>query len=357
MAKSLAHLRRAGEFHGGHALSIRMRTSRVASLIVVLLVVAGVIGAGVVDAWYRKPLPLPGSPFDFEVRQGMSLANVARHLHDAGVVPHAAALTWLARFRGVDRAIKAGSYEIEQGITLPALLAKLTQGDVMQTALTIVEGTTFAELKRTLRESTDVAHQVVDLPDAELLARIGASEPSPEGLFFPDTYFFATGSSDLVLLKRAYRALHERLDAAWSRRAPDLPLATPYEALILASIVEKETGRGQDRPLIASVFVNRLKLGMRLQTDPSVIYGMGEQFDGNLRKRDLEADSPYNTYLRTGLPPTPIALPSQASLDVVVNPPATPYLYFVSRGDGTSQFSATLIEHNRAVSKYQKGGR
>jgi UPF0755 protein len=159
------------------------------------------------------------------------------------------------------------------------------------------------------------------------------------------------------VLKRAYRALHVRLDAAWSRRAPGLPLASPYEALILASLVEKETGHAEDRPLIASVFVNRLARGMRLQTDPAVIYGIGESFDGNLKKRDLETDSPYNTYVRLGLPPTPIALPSQASLDVVMNPPTTPYLYFVSRGDGTSQFSANLIEHNRAVSKYQRGGR
>ncbi len=197
----------------------------------------------------------------------------------------------------------------------------------------------------------------LDLPDAELLARLGAVETHPEGLFFPDTYFLAKGSSDLALLKRAYRSLHDRLDAAWARRAPDLPLATPYDALILASIVEKETGHSNDRPLIASVFVNRLKRGMRLQTDPTVIYGMGARFDGNLRKRDLETDTPYNTYVRDGLPPTPIALPSQASIDVVMNPPQTPYLYFVSRGDGTSEFSANLIEHNRAVSKYQKSGR
>ncbi|HEY3583311.1 MAG TPA: endolytic transglycosylase MltG, partial [Casimicrobiaceae bacterium] len=192
--------------------------------------------------------------------------------------------------------------------------------------------------------------------DTELLARLGAAEPAPEGLFFPDTYYFAAGSSDLAVLQRAHRALEQRLASAWARRAPNLPLGSAYEALILASIVEKETGRAQDRPLVASVFINRLARGMRLQTDPAVIYGMGERFDGNLKKRDLEADSAYNTYVRTGLPPTPIALPSQASLDAVVNPPATPYLYFVSRGDGTSQFSATLIEHNRAVAKYQKGG-
>jgi len=195
------------------------------------------------------------------------------------------------------------------------------------------------------------------VPEPELPARLGIAQTSAEGLFFPDTYFFASGSADVALLQRAHRALDERLRTAWERRAPDLPLATPYEALILASIVEKETGRSADRPLIASVLLNRLKRGMRLQVDPTVIYGIGDKFDGNLRKRDLEADTQYNTYLRDGLPPTPIALPSQASLDAVLNPPATSYLYFVSRGDGTSEFSSSFADHNRAVSKYQKGGR
>jgi len=334
-----------------------MRKSRLAGLFILLLIVAATGVALLANAWYRKPLPLPASPFDFEVRTGASLASVARNLHDAGVIPHALALTLLARATKVDRAIKAGSYEIDAGITLPELLAKLTEGDVTQSMVTIVEGSTFAELKRALRDNPDIARQVADLPDAELLARLGATESTPEGLFFPDTYYFASGSSDLTVLRRAYRALHDRLVAAWSRRAADLPIASPYEALILASIVEKETADAKDRPLIASVFVNRLKRGMRLQTDPTVIYGIGERFDGNLHKRDLEADSPYNTYVRDGLPPTPIALPSQASLDVAVNPPATPYLYFVSRGDGTSEFSANLVEHNRAVSKYQKGAR
>jgi UPF0755 protein len=335
-----------------------MRTSSRIAILVVLLLAGALAAAAVLGAaWYRKPLPLPRSPYDFEVRSGASLASVARALAADHVVPHPAVLTMLARVRHVDRTIKAGSYEVEQGITLPKLLAKLTQGDVTQTAITIVEGTTYAQLKQALSGNPAVAHRVDGLSDADLLAQIGASEPAPEGLFFPDTYFFAVGSSDVAVLKRAYRALHARLDAAWARRAPNLPLTSPYEALILASLVEKETGRAEDRPLVASVLINRLARGMRLQTDPAVIYGMGERFDGNLRKRDLEADSPYNTYVRAGLPPTPIALPSQASLDVVVNPPATPYLYFVSRGDGTSEFSANLIEHNRAVSKYQRGGR
>jgi UPF0755 protein len=189
------------------------------------------------------------------------------------------------------------------------------------------------------------------------MQKIGASEPQPEGMFFPDTYFFASGSTDTALLARAYRTMQERLAAAWAARAPGLPLASPYEALTLASIVEKETGRAADRPLIAAVFINRLQQGMRLQTDPAVIYGLGERFDGNLRKRDLDADQPFNMYTRDGLPPTPIALPSQASLDAVLHPPSTPYLYFVARGDGSSEFSSSLEDHNRAVAKYQKGGR
>ena len=326
------------------------------ALVVVTVLALGAASA-VAFVWYRQPLPLPASPFEFEVRPGATLAAVARQLRDAGVIAHPYALIALARVKGVDRTIKAGSYEVGEGIMLPQLLAKLTQGDVTQSSLTIVEGTTFADLMRSLGDSGQITHTLADLSDTELLARLGIAEKSPEGLFFPDTYFFANGSSDAALLKRAHRALAERLRIGWDRRAADLPLATPYEALILASIVEKETGYSTDRPLIASVLVNRLKRGMRLQVDPTVIYGIGDKFDGNLRKRDLEADSAYNTYVRDGLPPTPIALPSQASLDAVLNPPPTSYLYFVSRGDGTSEFSSTLADHNRAVSKYQKGGR
>jgi len=324
-----------------------------------VVVVALAIGAAAALAftWYREPLPLPSNPFEFEVRSGATLSAVARQLRDAGVIAHPLALIALARVKGVDRTIKAGSYEVAEGITLPQLLAKLTQGDVTQSAFTIVEGTTFGELMRLLAEIREITHTLGEVPEAELPATLGIDEKSVEGMFFPDTYFFANGSSDAALLKRAHRALDERLRAAWEKRAQDLPFATPYEALIAASIVEKETGHSADRPLIASVLINRLKRGMRLQVDPTVIYGIGEKFDGNLHKRDLEADSAYNTYVRDGLPPTPIALPSQASLDAVLNPPPTPYLYFVSRGDGTSEFSATLADHNRAVSKYQKGGR
>lgn len=336
---------------------LEMRRSKTFGRLLLLLVIA--IAAAGAWGWRElaRPLALPASPYDFDVREGASLSTIARQLAAAGVLPHALWLTAYARLMRADRAIKAGSYEVETGVTLRGLLAKLTQGDVMQSSITIVEGATFAQLKDMLRGNPGVRNTVLDLPDAELLARIGVTGEHAEGLFFPDTYFFARHSTDAALLKRAWRMLDARLQSGWAKRAADLPLATPYDALILASIVEKETGRPADRPNVASVFINRLRIGMPLQTDPTVIYGMGSAFDGNLRKRDLETDTPYNTYMRAGLPPTPIALVSQASLDAVLRPPPTRYLYFVSRGDGTSAFSATLNEHNRAVARYQRGAR
>ena len=315
-----------------------------------------VVGVAVAAAawWLAQPLALPASPFAFDVKPGATLKGVARDLAARGVVPSDVPLVALARWRGVDRAIKAGNYEVESGITLGRLLDKLTQGDVTQDAITFVEGATFADIRNAIARHAGLAHGGVDLSGAELMARIGAVDSRPEGWFFPDTYYFASGSTDIALLARAHRLMRERLDAAWAKRAPDTPLKTPYEALVLASIVEKETGRPVDRPLVASVLINRLRAGMRLQADPTVIYGLGAAFDGNLRKRDLEADTPYNTYVRDGLPPTPIALPSLASIEAAVNPPRTQYLYFVARGDGTSVFSANLADHNRAVAKFQK---
>ena len=328
----------------------------VARLLRRLLAIAllAALAAAVAGKWLlERPLVVPTEPWDYEVKAGVGLASVARDLAAEGVIPHPLPLVALARWKGVDRTIKAGNYEFRSGITLPQLLAKLTQGDVTQTSLTIAEGATFGDFAKTLRASRDVTKTLLDLPDAELLAKLGIEAPHPEGQFFPDTYFFAAGASDASLLARAHRLLVERLDAAWAKRAPGVPLATPYEALVLASIVEKETGRAADRPLVASVFANRLRKGMKLQSDPTVIYGMGAAFDGNLRRRDLEADTPYNTYTREGLPPTPIALVSQASLDAVMNPPATDYLYFVARGDGSSEFTTNLADHNRAVARYQ----
>ena len=320
-----------------------------------VLALVAVCAAGAAWWWLEQPLPLPSSPYTFDVRSGATLRSVARDLAAAGIIPGATPLVALARLRNADRGIKAGNYEVGNGITLPQLLARLTQGDVTDSSLTLVEGATFAELRRALTANPGVTKTVLNLPEAELMRRIGANGDRAEGWFFPETYFYANGSTDAALLARAYRLMRARLDAAWAIRRPDLPLKDAYEALILASIVEKETGRVADRPLISSVFINRLRAGMRLQTDPTVIYGLGARFDGNLRKRDLETDTPYNTYLHDGLPPTPIALPGQASVDAATNPPKTTYLYFVARGDGTSEFSSTLADHNRAVAKYQRG--
>ena len=326
---------------------------RLAALLL-LLVVAGAVAY----AWVaRRPLPLPEQPYGFTVRSGESLRAVARDLTAAGVLPADWTLVALARLKRVDRTIKAGNYELPAGTTLAGLLAKLTQGDVTQTSFTIVEGWSWRELREALLKEPDVAKTVLDRPDAEVMRAIGAGDTGPEGSFFPDTYFFAAGASDASLLKRAHSEMRRRLESAWANRAPDVPLKSPYEALVLASIVEKETGHAADRPLIASVLENRLQHGMRLQADPTVIYGIGERFDGNLTRRDLDSDTAYNTYQRDGLPPTPIALPGQASLDAVLHPPSTPYLYFVSRGDGSSEFSASLADHNRAVARYQRGPR
>jgi peptidoglycan lytic transglycosylase G len=331
------------------------RTLYILARVAAVTALVAAIGATAALWWLKQPLHLPSSPFTFEVRSGATLRGIARELAAAQLLPSATPLIALARLKRVDRAIKAGNYEIVDGVTLPQLLAKLTEGDVLQSALTVVEGTTYAELVRVLAANAGVGKTVLDLPPQELARRAGLPGTEPEGWFFPDTYFFANGSTDLSLLVRAYRLMRARLDAAWAKRTADLPYKDAYELLIVASIVEKETGRAADRPLIASVFVNRLRLGMRLQSDPTVIYGLGPKFDGNLRKRDLETDTPYNTYTRDGLPPTPIALPGQASLDAAANPPATDYLYFVARGDGASVFSTNLADHNRAVAKFQLG--
>ena len=321
-----------------------------------LLVLALLAAAGAYLWVTRHPLPLPEQPFALTVRQGATLRAVAHDLTQSGVLPADWTLIALARLERADRTIKAGNYDIPAGTTLRGLLAKLTQGDVSQTSFTIVEGWSWRELKEALRAEPDLAKTVLDLPDAELMHAIGGTEPQAEGWFFPDTYFFAAGATDASVLRRAYRTMQQRLASAWTSRASGLPLASPYEALVLASIVEKETGHAADRPLIASVLENRIQHGMRLQSDPTVIYGIAERFDGNLTRRDLETDTAYNTYLRDGLPPTPIALPGQGAIDAVLHPTPTAYLYFVSRGDGSSEFSASLPEHNRAVSKYQRGG-
>ncbi len=234
------------------------------------------------------------------------------------------------------------------------LLDRLARGDVIQVDLKLLEGWTIRQLRSAVDASPFLRHETQNMNDRELLERLGATEAHAEGLFYPDTYRFAKGSSDLALLRRAYQAMQSHLQQEWKARAPDVPYRTPYEALIMASIIEKETGRAEERELIAGVLVNRLRIGMRLQADPTVIYGLGEEFDGNLRKVHLLEDGPYNSYTRAGLPPTPISMPGLASLHAALQPAKTSALYYVSRGDGSSMFSSSLEEHNRAVDKFQR---
>ena len=301
-----------------------------------------------------SPLQLRTSPLDFNIPSGIGLRVVSRVMAESGIGFSPWQFSLLGRVLGKDSDIKAGSYEIENGVTPLQLLDKLTRGDVSQAELVIVEGKTFHQLRALLDAHPFVHHDTTGLSDTDILAKLGSTELHAEGLFAPDTYLFSKNSSDLDILRRAYHAMQQRLANEWARRATKLPYGSPYDALIMASIVEKETGVAQDRPQVAAVFLNRLRTGMPLQTDPTVIYGLGERFDGNLRKGDLQIDTPYNTYTRSGLPPTPIAMPGTASLVAVLNPPVSDNFYFVARGDGSSEFSRTLEEHNRAVERYQK---
>lgn len=296
-------------------------------------------------------------PAEVEIPRGAGLRTAIEQLERGGVAVRGAEFEVLARLLGRERAIKAGNYQFTQPLTPIDLLNKLTRGDVTQAEVRLIEGWTFAQFRAALDASPDLRHDTAGLTEGEVLAQLEIQESHPEGLFFPDTYLFAKGASDLTVLRRAYRAMQRHLNEEWARRAPDVPLGSPYEALIMASIIEKETGKAGERDLIGGVFANRLRIGMRLQTDPTIIYGLGARFDGNLKRNHLEDDGPYNTYTRAGLPPTPIAMPGLASIRSAVRPAKTEALYFVSRGDGSSHFSRTMDEHNRAVSRYQRGGR
>jgi len=321
-------------------------------LAVVLLLSA--LGAGL-WWWSNQPLPLRNSPLDFRVTAGSSLRAAVSQMREAGIDVEPTLLGILARLARADTAIKAGSYSVKEGITPAQLIAKLLKGKVTQGELTLVEGWNFRQWRARMDAHPDLLHDTQGWSEAKISEQLGVA--SLEGRFFPDTYLFDKQSSDLELLARAKRAMQRKLEAEWAQRADGLPYKSPEDALVMASIVEKETGKQADRELVAAVFVNRLRRGMLLQTDPTVIYGLGESFDGNLRKRDLQTDTPYNTYTRAGLPPTPIAMPGQASLRAALNPARTDVLYFVARGDGSSQFSRTLDEHNQAVNRYQRGGK
>jgi UPF0755 protein len=319
-----------------------------------VVVLAALLGGGVAW-WLNQSLILNADTLDLSVEPGTSVRGVAQAVRDAGVQVNPALLYWWFRLSGDARQIRAGSYEIERGISPRGLLRKLVRGEEALRAVTLVEGWNFNQVRAALLKAEQLKPETQELAPDLIMKALERPGLHPEGRFFPDTYTYAKGSSDLAVLRRALRAMDKQLAAAWRQRRPDTPLKTPAQALILASIVEKETGRASDRAMIAGVFSNRLALGMMLQTDPTVIYGLGETFDGNLRRRDLQADTPWNTYTRSGLPPTPIAMPGKAALLAAVQPAATRALYFVARGDGSSQFSASLEEHNRAVNKYQRG--
>jgi UPF0755 protein len=330
-----------------------MRTRRIRPAIGLLVVSAM---AAVYLFWSWNHSLQPGMEI-YAVKPGMTLRAFARELSSRGVLPESHSFVWLAYLTGHQRDLKTGEYRFRNGMTARELLEQIVAGRVVEYPVVLVEGWTFREFLDAIEDAPKLTHTLTGMPPRAVMERLGHKGEHPEGRFFPDTYYYSSGQTELVILANAYDKMQKLLQQEWEKRDNNLPFKDSYEALILASIVEKETGRADERRLIAGVFVNRLRHGMRLQTDPTVIYGMGESFDGNLRLKDLRRDTPYNTYTRTGLPPTPVAMPGKDSLQAVMHPVVNGALYFVARGDGSHDFSATLEEHNKAVIKYQLKGK
>jgi UPF0755 protein len=320
------------------------------------LMLLAALALGAAAAWWlQRPLTLATPTVELTIEPGTSPRGVAEQWVAAGVQAPPELLWLWFRVSGRAHQLRAGTYAIERGTTPRQLLERLLRGEQQMETVRIIEGWTFAQMRAALAAAPGLKQTTRGMSDAQVMSLLGKPGLAPEGRFFPDTYHYSRGASDFIVLRTAMRTMQSRLEAAWAERAADVPLASMDEALILASIVEKETGVEADRAKVAAVFANRLRIGMPLQTDPTVIYGLGAAFDGNLRKRDLLADTPYNTYTRKGLPPTPIALPGAASLKAAVRPAADKALYFVARGDGSSVFSDNLADHNRAVNQYQRG--
>ena len=304
--------------------------------------------------WLHRPLSLAAETVQVSIEPGANARDAAQACVNAGIQTSPFVLSQWFRWSGQARKIRAGTYEIARATTPISLLSTLVRGEEKLATVRLQEGWTFYQFRAELAMAEALRPTTALMSDAEVMAQVGAPGMPPEGRFFPDTYAYNRGSTDMAVLKQAYKAMHEHLEWAWKERALDSPLKNPDEVLTLASIIEKETGAAAERGQVAAVFINRLRIGMPLQTDPTVIYGLGNKFDGNLRKRDLLTDTPYNTYTRGGLPPTPISMPGKQSLLAAVRPDETGALYFVARGDGSSQFSETLAEHNRAVNKFQR---
>ena len=322
--------------------------------VLVLAVLFALVSAGGLIGYGNQALRFEPLPKIVNVPTGTHLRSLSVILEREGVIGNAQVFWLMGRVMGKGGTLKAGAYSLDKPLTPLELLDKIERGEIFQATVRFIEGWNWREIRAVLAAQPLLINESASMSNTEILRAIGAEETHPEGLLFPDTYFFAPHTSDIKVLRRAYRLQHEKLMAAWEKRAIGLPYRTPYEALIMASVVEKETGAAFERPQIAGVFLNRIRLGMRLQTDPTVIYGLGERFDGNLHKVDLQTDTPYNTYTREGLPPTPIAMPSEAAILAALNPAKTEALYFVSRGDGTHVFSSNLDAHNQAVNRYQR---
>jgi UPF0755 protein len=321
-------------------------------LLLLLLIAGGLLGSAA--WWLHQPLPLRAETAELAIEPGQTPRDIAKAWVGAGIdAPDWLLYQWF-RFSGDARLIRAGNYEIRTGTNPRQLLRMMVRGDESLSVVRLIEGWTFRRFLSELAQAEGLKRESQGMSDSEIMAAIGSPGMPPEGQFFPDTYAYAKGTTDLAVLKRAHHAMQRQLEAAWQQREPNAPVQTTQQVLILASIIEKETGRPDDRAMISSVFHNRLRIGMRLQTDPTVIYGLGDAFDGNLRRVHLQDDTPFNTYTRAGLPPTPIAMPGKASLIAAVQPAASKALYFVARGDGSSVFSENLNDHNQAVNRYQR---
>jgi UPF0755 protein len=325
------------------------------SLLALLLAIATLVFKLV--SFQHESVNLPQQETVFLIKSGSNIKSIAQDLSRQKIIDDPWLFILLAKVEGVETRVRAGEYQIKEGQTADQLLEKFTQGSSLQYGFTVIEGWSFRQMLAAIAEDPIIEHTLEGKTNEEIMIRLGYPEQHPEGMFFPDTYRFPKGTSDVDFLRRAYQVMQRHLKREWDQRDSDLPLKSSYEALILASIIEKETGAAFERPLIGGVFIERLRRNMRLQTDPTIIYGMGESFDGNIRFRDLKKDTPYNTYLRAGLTPTPIALPGIEAIRAALHPAETEALYFVSKGNGTHHFSKTLQEHNNAVNRYQLKGR
>ena len=331
---------------------LRLIKKFIAWSILALIICLGVLG-GQLYLFQKNTLPVSTQSPSFLIKSGSNIKSIAQDLTNQGYIEDPWLFIFLAKLKGLETKVRAGEYKLNDQLTPSTLLERFAKGVSIQYKITIIEGWNFKQLLEKLQTVPEIEHTLKGMSHSEIMAKLGHQQTHPEGMFFPDTYRFPKGTKDTDFLDRSFELMQKHLKREWGSRAKDLPIKTPYEALILASIIEKETGVAGERALISGVFMNRLRKNMKLQTDPTVIYGMGDRYDGDIRYRDLREDTPYNTYVHKGLTPTPIAMPGLDSIKAALHPADTAAIYFVAKGDGSHQFSKTLKEHNRAVKKYQ----